>query len=184
MEKVLFINACVREKSRTMVIAKDFLEKCDGEIEEFVLNDNNIQPLTKTLLEKRDNLIADNQFDDDMFINAREFAEADRIVIAAPFWDLGFPALLKIYLESVMVSGITFSYDNGIPKGLCKAKSLTYITTSGGPVFEDYGYSYIKSLAKNFFGITDITCIVAENLDVMCIEAEEVLKKAKIVEKH
>ena len=183
MEKVLFVNACVRENSRTLVIAKEVLKQYDSEIKEIFLNGSNTKPLTRTLLEKRDNLIANGQFDDDMFKNAREFAEADRIVIAAPFWDLGFPALLKIYLESIMVSGITFGYDNGVPKSMCKAKSLCYITTSGGPIFEDYGYTYIKSLAKNFFGISDVKCVFAENMDVLCIEAEEVLNKAEIKEK-
>ena len=184
LEKILFVNACEREKSRTMVIAKNALEKYDGEIKEIFLNDEKLTPLTRELLEKRDKLIAEKQLDHDMFCYARELAEADRIVIAAPFWDLGFPALLKIYLESVMVSGITFEYDKGIPKGMCKAKSLEYITTSGGPIFEDYGYSYVKSLAKNFFGISDVSCIMAQNMDVMGVTCESILDVAEIIEKH
>lgn len=45
-----------------------------------------------------------------MFKYAHEFANADLIVIAAPFWDLSIPALLKVYIENIAVDGITFEY--------------------------------------------------------------------------
>ena len=182
MKKVLFVNACIRECSRTIVLAKDFLCGADGEITEVNLENETLQPLNRELLAKRDNLLSEGKSDDVMFSLARAFAAADEIVIAAPFWDLGFPALLKIYLENIMVAGITFTYDKGIPKGLCKAKKLTYITTSGGPVFEDFGYAYVKALAKNFFGIEEISCRRAENLDVECIKPSELFDKAKIAD--
>lgn len=182
MKKILFVNACVRECSRTLVLAKDYLKNADGLVSEIILEKENLKPLDQKLLAKRDALIAEKKLDDAMFLNAKAFAEADEIVIAAPFWDLGFPALLKIYLENIMVAGITFTYDNGIPKGLCKAKKLTYITTSGGPIFEDFGYSYIKSLAKNFFGIGDVWCRRAEKLDMYCISDSELLEKATVTD--
>ena len=182
MKKILFVNACVRDCSRTMVFAKDYLKNADGTVYEVNLGKENLQPLNKELLATRDRLLSEKKMDDAMFLNAKAFAEADEIVIAAPFWDLGFPALLKIYLENIMVAGITFTYDNGIPKGLCKAKKMTYITTSGGPIFEDFGYSYIKSLAKNFFGIQNVSCRCAQNLDVRMIAAEEVLEKGNVEE--
>jgi FMN-dependent NADH-azoreductase len=111
---------------------------------------------------------------------AKQFAEADEIVIAAPFWDLSFPALLKAYVEQITVSGITFEYIEGRPYGLCKAKRLTYVTTSGGPIFVDFGYEYIKSLAKNFYGISETKAYRAMDLDVQMITADEVLTKADI----
>ncbi len=111
---------------------------------------------------------------------ATQFAEADEIVIAAPFWDLSFPAILKAYVEQIAVSGITFKSVNGKPLGLCKAKRLTYVTTSGGPVFADFGYEYIKALAKNFFGISITKAYRATSLDVNMIAPEDVLTKADI----
>ena len=152
---ILFINACVRENSRTLVLARDILSKMSGEVTELDLNLENIVPLKCDLLEKREKLIRNGNREDPMFSYARQFAEADEIVIAAPFWDLSFPALLKTYFEQITVSGITFEYINGKPNGLCKAKKLTYVTTSGGPIFADFGYEYIKALAKNFYGITE-----------------------------
>jgi FMN-dependent NADH-azoreductase len=178
---VLFINACVRENSRTLVLARFFLEECDGEVVELNLEKEKIQPLNRELLEKRSLLIDNEQWDDEMLRYAHQFAEADEIVIAAPFWDLGFPALLKIYIEAITVSGIAFRYNEGRPKGFCKAKKLTYITTAGGRMVADFGYTYIKALARGFYGIQSVKCIYAENLDIDLISPDEVLTKCKII---
>lgn len=177
---ILFINACVRENSRTLVLAKSILSNMSGEVVEVNLNQENIVPLNRELLEKRESLIRYGIKDDPMLCYARQFANADEIVIAAPFWDLSFPAILKAYIEQITVTGITFEYTNGKPCGLCKAKSLTYITTSGGPIFADFGYEYIKALAKSFYGISKTKAYRAMNLDVNMIAAEDVLTKADI----
>ncbi|MBQ2797759.1 MAG: NAD(P)H-dependent oxidoreductase [Ruminiclostridium sp.] len=182
--KILFINACVREKSRTLVYARKYLENADGDITEIVLQNENILPLDKARLEKRDRLIAENKTDDEMLRYARQFAQADEIVIAAPYWDLGFPALLKIYIEAISVSGITFTYERNIPKGLCKAKRLVYITTAGGRIYADFGYNYVKMLAQTMYGIRDTKCIYAENLDVECIPCEKVTELVSFKEKE
>lgn len=177
---ILFVNACVRKNSRTLVLAKHILSNMSGEVIEVNLNQENIVPLNRELLEKRERLISSQNKNDPMFYYARQFAEADEIVIAAPFWDLSFPGILKAYMEQITVSGITFEYNNGIPCGLCKAKGLTYITTSGGPIFADFGYEYIKTLAKNFYGINKTKAYRAMNLDVNMISAEDVLTKVDI----
>lgn len=177
---ILFINACVRENSRTLVLAKNILSNMSGEVIEVNLNKENIPPLNRELLEKRESLINTQSKDDPMLYYATQFANADEIVIAAPFWDLSFPAILKAYIEQITVSGITFEYIGGRPFGLCKAKSLTYVTTSGGPIFADFGYEYIKALAKNFYGIGETKAYRAMNLDVNMISAEDLLTKAEI----
>ena len=177
---ILFINACIRNDSRTFVLAKNVMKDMDGEIVEVNLNIENIPPLNRELLEKHEQLISSGNTDDPMLRYAKQFAEADEIVIAAPFWDLSFPSLLKIYIEQITVSGITFKYIDGRPVGLCKAKRLTYITTSGGPIFDDFGYAYVKTLAQRFYGIEKAKAVRAMNLDVDMISAEELLEKATI----
>ena len=179
--KNLFINACVRgADSRTLVIAKNILKNIQGNTTELVLDNEPLQPLTSTTLSLRESLIKNMDFENPMFDYAKQFASADTIIIAAPYWDLAFPALLKIYLENICVSGITFKYDEGRPLGLCKAKKLIYVTTSGGPIFADFGYNYIKTLSNSLLGIKDIVCYKAENLDICNISANEVLTKATI----
>ena len=177
---ILFVNACIRENSRTLVLAKNILSSMSGEIIEVNLNKEDILPLNRLLLEEREKLLSSENKNDAIFYYARQFAEADEIVIAAPFWDLSFPAILKAYIEQITVSGITFEYINGRPRGLCKAKSLTYITTSGGPISADFGYEYIKALSKSFYGISQTRAYRAMNLDVNMITAEDVLTKADI----
>ena len=91
-----------------------------------------------------------------------------------------FPAVVKSYFESVTVSGLTFVYgDNGIPKGLCKAKKLIYVTTSGGPIIQNFGYEYVAALAKSFYGINDVKCISAQGLDIKGAAVDKILRNAK-----
>lgn len=177
--KILFINACVRRQSRTLQLARHLLKRLEGEVMELNLEEENITPLTRETLEKREHLVREGRLDDTSFQYARKFAEADCIVIAAPFWDLSFPSLLKIYLENVAVPGITFQYVEGIPKGMCHAKKLFYVTTAGGPVFADFGYSYVKFLAEHFYGICETVCFKTENLDVEGADCSALLQQTE-----
>jgi FMN-dependent NADH-azoreductase len=177
---ILFINACVRENSRTLILAKSIMKDMVGDVTELKLDLENIEPLNGKSLEKREGLVHAGKYDDPMFRYAKQFAEADEIVISAPFWDLSFPAKLKIYLEQITVAGITFHYRNCHPVGLCRASRLTYVTTSGGPIFEDFGYRYVKTLAHQFYGIPKTRAVRAMNLDVEMISAEEMAKRATV----
>lgn len=180
MKKILFVNACVRGNSRTKLLADHVLSFLDGELSECNLDTEKILPLDSARLAERDRLSAAGDFSAPMFRYARKFAEADTIVIAAPYWDLAFPALLKTYLENITVSGVTFYYDDhGIPRTMCRAKQLIYVTTSGGPIFANLGFDYVKTVASAFFGIEDILLFKAENLDVIGMDVDVILNNAK-----
>ena len=116
-----------------------------------------------------------------MFGYARQFVQADTIVIAAPFWDLSFPAALKNYLEQINAIGITFRYTpEGVPQGMCRAKKLYYVTTAGGDfVPEGYGFGYVKALAQNFYGIQDVELIKAVGLDIDGAPVEKILRECE-----
>lgn len=175
---VLFINACVRKESRTEKLALALLENL-GEYKEIKLKSEGLSPLDEATLEKRTELASAGNFDDKMFSYAKDFASADEIVIAAPFWDGSFPAILKTYLENIYVVGLVSAYsENGKPVGLCKAKKLYYLTTAGGPYFKDFSYGYLKVLATDFFGIKDTELIYAENLDVIGSDLDAIMEKA------
>src|SRR5574344_873553 len=142
MPKLLFLNACIdRERSRTLRIARaavSVLEDRGYETEEIVLEDEYVLPMTTEILGKRNTLLKEGRYDNPMFSNARTFRDADRVIIAAPFWDFGFPSVLKTYLESVSCPGITYRYTpEGELIGLCKAERITYITTRGGFVSDE-----------------------------------------------
>ena len=178
---ILFVNGCVRENSRTLELAQAVLAKETDTIEEVRLYPDGPNGLNAETLRLRDALLTNQELDHPMFRWARQFAAADTIVIAAPYWDLAFPAKVRAYLEEVTVSGITFRYgENGIPQGLCRAKRLIYVTTAGGPIFQNYGYEYIKALAQGFYGIPDVSLVRAEGLDIRGADPEAIMTRAKM----
>ena len=174
----LYINCCVREESRTERLAKAVLQMLGGDFTELKLYEETLKPLDMESLNKRTVLIEQGDYSDPMFDYAKQFASAGTIVIAAPYWDLSFPATLKTYIENIYVTGIVSEYDeNGMPRDLCKAQELYYVTTAGGPYDPTYSYGYIESLAKNFFGIPTTHLVKAEMLDIVGNDAEEILRR-------
>ena len=178
---VLLVNACVRGESRTRHLAEKLLEKIGGDRVEVRLEDVAFPKTDEAFLKKRDSLIATRQFGDEYFSLAKQFAAADTIVVAAPYWDLSFPAVLKQYIEHINVLGITFEYTpEGIPKGLCKAKKLYYVMTAGGTyVPEEYGFGYIKALAQSFYGIKEVELIKATGLDIVGADVDAIMNEAE-----
>ena len=180
MEKILFINACVRPNSRTLDLAKYALTKLSGRIEEVKLYEKELAPLSLRELEIRGNSTKNKDFSNSIFDLAKQFSTSDVIVIAAPYWDLSFPAILKNYLETITVNGLTFAYgENGIPHGLCKAKKLIYVTTSGGPIIHNFGFDYVNAIAKSFYGIPDVQCVKAQGLDVFGADVNKIIEETK-----
>lgn len=180
MGYTLFVNSCARPDSRTYSLAQHILSKIEGEIREINLYNENTVPLNNKTLEKRTELISQGKFSSPLFKYAKDFAAASSIVIAAPYWDLSFPSVLRIYLEHTTICGITFRYSpEGIPQGLCSADKLIYVTTSGGPIGSfNMGYEYVSNLSKVFYGIGNTLCFKAENLDIDGADTQAILKQA------
>ena len=176
-DSVLFVNACARKESRTRILAEKLISRLDMPCKEICLVDFPFPAVNEDYLQKRDQLIAAGDFHHPMFDLARQFAEADTIVIAAPYWDLSFPAVVKQYLELVNVVGITFKYSaEGIPLGLCMAGRLFYVSTAGGPYVPDtFGFEYVKALAENYYGIQDVRKIEAVGLDIDGADADAIM---------
>lgn len=179
MGKILFIDACVRPESRTRILAQHLLACLGGEYDKVSVTDGSLKPLDSAALEKRTARIRNGDFSGDEFAFAKQFADAEIVVIAAPFWDLSFPSCLKIYLENILVSGLTFVYKSGKPKGLCRAKKLFYVTTAGGFISPDFGFAYVKTLAESFFGIPDVKCFCAEGLDMVGNDVVRIMQEAE-----
>ncbi len=164
-----------------MELAETLLEKLGGHVQEARLQELSLPVLDLKGLGKRDQAAREKDFSDPVFDAAKQFAAADVIVIAAPYWDLMFPAMLKAYLENITVNGITFRYSReGRPQSLCRAKELYYVTTAGGYIGQnDFGFSYIKALAESFFGIEKVKRYDAQGLDIFGADVEAILQKAK-----
>lgn len=177
MKTLLFVNACVRRESRTLRLARCLIRQLTGGAADgtagWTVSEVNLEQERPTPLDWDGVLQRDLRY-------ALPFAAADTIVIAAPYWDLAFPARLKIYLEHVTVTGTTFRYSpEGIPEGLCRAQALYYVTTAGGPVGDaNFGYRYVERLARTFYGIPRTRCLLAEGLDIAGNDPESILQQA------
>ena len=191
MKKLLYIDACIRdEQSRTKRIATPIIEalKQKYEVQTLVINDLDLSIVKKELITKRNN----GDIDPQVMSWAESVRDADRIVIAAPFWDMSIPAALKNFLELCSVFDVTFKSDDKTCYGNCKAEKMLYITTRGmdigtGDVLEQ-GSSYLKALSW-LWGIGPLEVVSAQNMDYLSErEIEERISKAiseglKIAEK-
>lgn len=111
---------------------------------------------------------------------AIEFANADAYIIAAPMYNFGVTAGLKTYIDLISRAGISFNYLPEGPIGLLKNKKAYVVVTTGGtPVGSevDFVTPYLKTFL-GFLGITDVIFIVA---DLVNVNLEEGIAKAKDV---
>ena len=142
-----------------------------------------LEPQYPEVLACRDALAAAGKLDDPLFADAWQFARADRIVLAAPFWELSFPAILKIYLERVSMRDITFGYEESGLVGRCRAEKLLLVTTRGGdyslPETEwmEMGARQLKALCA-MFGIPKFELLCAEGLDDERVDARSRMDEA------
>ena len=91
---MIFINACMRDKdSRTLKLARSIIrgqaaqEINLSEIEDLMPYTEQSNPTNKEI--------------DKRFMRmAEKIANCDGLVIAAPFWDMSFPSLLKVFFHA------------------------------------------------------------------------------------
>lgn len=185
MEKVLFLDACIREEgSRTKQLCDVYLEEFmkahpEAELETVVLRDGVVKTHTLEKLNERDGYVRAGDWSHPMFDLGKQYRDADYIVIGTPYWDLSFAAILKVYLENIMVADLTFGCNDQGFYGLCKGKKMVYITTGGGIIDgQNFGYDYMKAIAE-MTGIDETECFYAQNLDIVGFDADGIMEEAK-----
>lgn len=172
MPKVLFVNACVRgEASRTLQLARVFLDALKSACSEVEiiyqdLNTMGLRSVDMETLNRKEALCDQLVWEDPLFAPAMDFQQADAVVIAAPYWDMSFPSILKVWVENMYVRNLTFKYVNDQSVGLCQGKEAVYITTAGSPIGQhDWGTMYIRDVL-NVLGIPGFAEVKAEALDL------------------
>ena len=176
----LFVNACLRgEESRTLALCREYLAG-KGDVFEVCLAELGLTPYSAADADYRSARQHEGAFDDPVFLLARQFADADEIVIGTPYWDLSFPAALKVYIECICACGVTFHYgEDGSCIGDCKARRLVYITSAGGFVEgANFGYEYLCGISK-MLGIPETRFVAAEGLDIIGVDVEAQMDKAR-----
>lgn len=186
MKKVLYITANTKPESlsssRTvgrMVV--NALEKSGNgvQVEELDLYTASLPKLKYHYFEGRSTLIGSHKVmqltgeeqEDIAQINrlCDQFIAADWYVLAAPMWSLSFPAVVKEYLDCILISGKTVGFKKEKPYGLLndRARSFVYVQSSGGelpwllrPVLNK-GMNYMEDIMK-FIGISDFHALLVD----------------------
>lgn len=182
MSKVLYIKANIKNEgeSRTFKVSDSFVEEYkknnpNDEIITLDLYKENIDFLRVDDLGKLFGPKDEESKNNSILKYAYQFADADKYIIAAPMWNLSFPAILKAYIDYVSVSGITFKYTAEGPVGLLNNKKAVHIVSRGGGYDNspyEMGDRYLRTIL-GFFGIKDIETIAIDNLDVMGVNVKE-----------
>ena len=182
MKKLIFIDACMRAGSRTRRIASPIIAELRKKysVETVDLTGNIYSVADNHTLEDRNQGIVPAEHVE----LAKKIAEADRIVIAAPFWDMSFPSALKVFFENMSLFGVTFDTNDKECYGLCKAEKVMYITSRGMNISTgdplEQATPYIKALS-HLWGWGELTVVAAQNMDYS--SAEEIEERiAKSVE--
>ncbi|MFA5956451.1 FMN-dependent NADH-azoreductase [Hyphomicrobium sp.] len=101
-----------------------------------------------------------------------EFLAADIVVVGAPMYNFAIPSQLKAWIDRLAVAGKTFRYDETGVHGLAGGKKVIIASSRGGfygpetqIAFLDHQETYLRNLF-GFFGITDVTFIRAEGINL------------------
>lgn len=100
--------------------------------------------------------------------------EADLITFIYPLWWMGFPAILKGYLDRVLSYGFAYQNENNISVGLLGHKKIQQFISMGNSIEKYQQLGFDKALKSclvdglfNFCGITDIQHDIFGNIHLL-----------------
>lgn len=112
----------------------------------------------------------------------QQVKDADIIVIGVPLFNFTIPSTLKAWLDNVVRPGVAFTYSEKGVQGLITDKQVYLAVASGaiyseGPMKDfDFAAPYLEKVL-NFIGVTDITTVRAEGVNMPNLK-ETALQKA------
>jgi FMN-dependent NADH-azoreductase len=179
---LLFVNACMREGSRTERLARAWLDRRGCDFEEVRLAEDCVDAFDAESIKVYQASVASGDFSHPMFEPAKKLACAEEIAIAAPLWNFALPAKLHDYLELVCSQGITFDIDAaGGYVSLTHARRLVFVSTSGGlwpKAEDDHAFGYLETLCRLFWHVSRVEKVVAEGLDANGCDVDQALAAA------
>ncbi len=189
MAKVLYIKSSPKgDLSNTNAISDKFVEEYkllnpSDEVEVLDLYNEDLRFVTAQDLATVFGPKDDSSRKHPILKYAYQFVEADKYVFSTPMWNLGFPAVVKAYIDYISVSGITFTYTEHGPVGLCKDKKAVHFTSRGGDYTNEFtstlemGDRYLRTII-GFLGVQDFTTIAAEGVDVQTNDKDAIIAEA------
>ncbi len=108
---------------------------------------------------------------------AEKFNNADILVLSMPMWNYSVPAIMKAWIDQVLMPGLTFSLDKeqGV-KGLHKIQRVVLLVSSGGVYKEDDDRDALTRQIRHafeFIGIQELDVAWAEGQNPMFFENSE-----------
>lgn len=183
MKKLFYVDACMRHGSNTKRIADAVVSELSKkyEVEMIRLSENDFPVVGNDILDDRANGIVPEEY----VATAKKIADADRLVISAPFWDMSFPSALKVFLENMSLFNVTFASNEKECYGLCKAEKVLYITTRGMNISTgdemEQATPYIKAIGR-LWGLGELYVVSAQNMDYSTDEQKDEKVKNAIKE--
>lgn len=148
MSKILIVDATGRteKQSKTKYLSEQLFNKVDlskDEVCTLNLYGMNLPYVDQEILDSRisNKYETENQIEANKIVE--QFENSDIIVFVYPVWNWSIPAVLKSYIDLIMISKRNFTYKGFKIVGLLENKKSLFINTSGGPL-------YSKNLSKIF----------------------------------
>jgi len=181
--KILVIDGHPYEKGLASELARTY---CQGalaaghEVKTVDIRDLKFDPVLKYGYRKIMGL------EPDLVATQEKIKWCQHLVIAYPIWWMGFPALLKGFVDRTFLPNFAYTFGSRkiIPKGLLKGRSARIIYTQGAPrwatmlVFFDFHWLLVKFGLLRFCGIWPIRRTAVGNAEKL-----SKLSKEKLLEK-
>lgn len=202
MKKLLYITANSKPEcmSTSKTVGRDFVNRfltknTDYVVEELDLYSENIPEVNHKIFTGRAELVSGPQYDalsenDKNSVNrindlCNQFLSADTYVIAAPMWNVSYPAILKRYIDCIIINNKVISVSQEDVRGLLddKERNMVYIQSSGGvypKIFGgkfNHGVDYFHDIFK-FLGINRFEKILVEGVDTTDVGKDQAIKNA------
>ena len=178
MKRIILINSCVRgNESRTLKLTRGIIDRLKEKavFEEINLSNLGLIPYTESNNPNYHGV-------ESRFVElAKKIADSDGLLIAAPFWDMSFPSLLKVFLEKLSLNEIMFKDNGKTCVGIAKCPFMFYVTTRGMNIPDNSSLEqaspYLKALCE-LWGIKHFDFVSVFNCDY--ISLDELNKKIQV----
>lgn len=121
------------------------------------------------------NLTGKNRDEPEMIIQQQQelLLWCQHLIVFTPLWWMGFPAIMKAWIDRVLLNGFAFEYRRGLPVGLLKGRSLRVIYSQAQPqwycwLFKgDSFFRMVKSGVFGFCGFSPVKRLIISNVRKM-----------------
>lgn len=126
------------------------------------------------------------QYEEDVQAEQALWKEADLITFVYPLWWMGFPAILKGYIDRILTHGFAYQTGKGASIGLLKGKKIQQFVTMGNTNEKYEQKGFLQSLDHtlgnglfNFCGIENVQMHFLGGTGMPTIDYQAVLENIK-----